>query len=59
VNFDFDDQIRLFECFSHSNTQIAYTTSFDLEKILDKLLRKDWSREICLEKNKYVSDNSA
>ncbi len=59
VNFDFDDQIRFFESFNLSNVQITYRTSFDIEKILNKLLRKSFFREICLEKNKYVLDNSA
>ncbi len=58
VNFDFDDQIRFFESVNLNNAQTTYRTSFDLEKILKRLLRKSFSREICLEKNKYVSDNS-
>ncbi len=58
VNFDFDDQIRFFESFNLSNAQITYTTSFDFEKILNRLLRKSFFREICFEKNKYVSDSS-
>ncbi len=50
--------------FDFSNSLISailkntHTTSFDLEKILNWLLRKSASRGIRLEKNMYVSDSS-
>jgi hypothetical protein len=58
MNLDFDDQVRFSESSDLSNSQIAYSTSFDLEKVINRLLKKSSSDNIRLDKNEDVSDRS-